>query len=185
MESRFQKGLLLFWYFLKGMSFAFTGGMVAMPMIEKDIVDRKHWMTKEEFWSYPPIGQTLPGVISVHNSIMIGNHIAGWPGALGAVLGVITPAFGSMFLVSVLFTALVNNPYVFGAIRGIRAISVALMFSTSISLAQNCDRTLLTGVIIVLSLCLRLFFGVSAFVTILLCGAVGIVNVYAEKEKAQ
>ena len=93
MDNTARKNLFIFWTFFKGMMFAFTNGAAALPTIERGIVDRKGWLTHEEFWTYPALGQALPGVISIHNAILIGNRVAGPTGAFSALIGVIIPAF--------------------------------------------------------------------------------------------
>ena len=103
MESKTQKGLYLFQLFFKSMMFAFTSGMAAIPSIERGIVDKKKWLSHEEFWTYPVLGQSLPGVISIHNSILLGNRIAGPFGAFMALMGVITPPFVCMLGIAMLF----------------------------------------------------------------------------------
>ena len=136
-ESRLQRGLFLFWTFFKGMMFAFTGGMAAIPVVEKDLVERKKWLTDKEFWTFPAIGQSLPGVIGIHNSILIGNRIAGLFGSFMAALGVITPAFVCMLIIAALFQTVVNNPYIQGMIRGIRAIAVAIILGNAVRLLKT------------------------------------------------
>lgn len=185
MENRTQKGLSLFWIFFKGMMFAFTSGMAAIPTIEKGIVDQKGWLTHEEFWTYPVLGQSLPGVISIHNSILLGNRIAGPFGAAMALLGVILPAFVCMLGIAALFRSFVDNPYIQGMIRGIRVISVALILGNGIRLLTTVRRDLLSLILVIAAVVLPLFFGFSAFWTIILCGIAGIISIYADPAAAK
>ena len=185
MENRTQKGLSLFWIFFKGMMFAFTSGMAAIPTIEKGIVDQKGWLTHEEFWTYPVLGQSLPGVISIHNSILLGNRIAGPFGAAMALLGVILPAFVCMLGIAALFRSFVDNPYIQGMIRGIRVISVALILGNGIRLLTTVRRDLLSLILVIAAVVLPLFFGFSAFWTIILCGIAGIISIYIDPAAAK
>ena len=185
MENRTQKGLSLFWIFFKGMMFAFTSGMAAIPTIEKGIVDQKGWLTHEEFWTYPVLGQSLPGVISIHNSILLGNRIAGPFGAAMALLGVILPAFVCMLGIAALFRSFVDNPYIQGMIRGIRVISVALILGNGIRLLTTVRKDLLSLILVVAAVVLPLFFGFSAFWTIILCGIAGIISIYIDPAAAK
>ena len=178
MESNISKGLFLFLTFFKGMMFAFTGGMAAIPIVEKDIVDRKKWLSEKEFWTYPALGQSLPGVIGLHNSILIGNRIAGPFGSFMAALGVITPAFVCMLVIAALFQTLVDNPYIRGAIRGIRTIAVAIILGNAVRLLRTTPRELFSVVLAVCAASAPLFFGVSAFWTIITCGVIGIISVF-------
>ena len=177
MESTTRKGFYLFRLFFKSMMFAFTSGMAAIPSIERGIVEKKKWLSHEEFWTYPVLGQSLPGVISIHNSILLGNRIAGPFGAFMALMGVITPPFVCMLGIAMLFQTLVDNPYIQGMIRGIRVISVVLIFGNGIRLLSTVRHDLLTVVLVIIAAAAPLFFNFSAFWTIVICGTIGIISV--------
>ena len=177
MESTTRKGFYLFRLFFKSMMFAFTSGMAAIPSIERVIVEKKKWLSHEEFWTYPVLGQSLPGVISIHNSILLGNRIAGPFGAFMALMGVITPPFVCMLGIAMLFQTLVDNPYIQGMIRGIRVISIVLIFGNGIRLLSTVRHDLLTVVLVVIAAAAPLFFNFSAFWTIVICGTIGIISV--------
>lgn len=177
MDNRVQKGFSLFWIFFRGMLFAFTNGMAAIPSIERAIVDRKKWLTDEEFWIYPVLGQSLPGVISIHNSILIGHRIAGPFGAFMAAIGVLMPAFFCMLALAVLFQTLVDNPYVQGAIRGIRVISVVIILGNAVRLLQTIPRQTFSVILILVGVLVPLLGNFSAFWTIIGCGMAGIISV--------
>ena len=183
-ESNFKKGLFLFWSFMKGMCFAFTGGMTSLPIVEKDVVDRKHWISKEEFWSFPVISQSLPGVISIHNAMMIGNAIAGPAGSIGAVLGVIFPAFFSMLIAAMLFQNLSGNPYVQGVIRGIRIVAIAIISGVAVFLVKS-KRGVFSVVILIAAIAASLFFNVGALTVIIIAGALGIAAEFIDPQAPQ
>ena len=172
-----KKGSILFGIFFKGMMFAFTNGAAALPTIERSIVDKRKWLTDEEFWTYPVLGQSLPGVVSIHNSILIGNRIAGPFGAFMAALGVVLPAFLSMLLVAAVFQTFVDDPYVHGAIRGIRIISVVIIFGNAVRLLRNVPRQAFPIILVMTALLVPLLSGFSAFWTIIVCGIAGIISV--------
>ncbi|MBR6088997.1 MAG: chromate transporter [Anaerolineaceae bacterium] len=177
MENTAQKSLFLFLTFFKGMMFAFTNGAAALPTVERGIVDKKHWLTHEEFWTYPVLAQTLPGVISIHNAILIGNRIAGPWGAVAALVGVILPAFVCMLGIAALFQTLSENQYIQGAIRGIRVISIAIILGNAVKILRNVPRQGFTVILILLTILIPLFSDIRAFTTILACGAAGIISV--------
>ena len=177
MESNLQKSLYLFGLFFKGMMFAFTSGTAALPTIEKGIVDKKKWLTREEFWTYPVMSQSLPGVISIHNGILIGNRIAGPLGAFMALMGVITPPFVCMLVIASLFQTVVDNPYIQGAIKGIRVISAALILGNAVRLLSTVQRDTFSVILVIIAVLVPLIFGFSAFWTIICCGAAGVISV--------
>ena len=178
MESTAQKAVYLFWLHFKAMMFAFTSGMAAIPTIERGIVDKKKWLSHEEFWTYPVLGQSLPGVISIHNSILIGNRIAGPLGAFMALLGVITPPFVCMLAIGALFQTFVDNPYIRGAIRGIRVISAAIILGNAVRLLSTVPRDAFSYILVVIAVSIPLLFGFSAFWTIITCGTAGVISVF-------
>ena len=184
MEDTTRKGFYLFRLFFKSMMFAFTSGMAAIPAIERGIVEKKKWLTHEEFWTYPALGQSLPGVISIHNAILLGNRIAGPFGAFMALMGVITPPFVCMLGIAILFQSLVDNPYIQGMIRGIRVISIALILGSGIRLLSTVRHDALTIILVLTAVTLPLFFNFSAFWTIIICGTAGIISVLAESSRA-
>ena len=177
MDTAVQKGFILFGIFFKGMLFAFTNGMAALPTIERSIVDKRKWLTDEEFWTYPVLGQSLPGVVSIHNSILIGNRIAGPFGAFMSALGVVLPAVLTMLLAAAVFQAFADDPYVHGAIRGIRIISVVIIFSNAVRLLRNVPRQAFSIILVMAALLVPLLSGFSAFRTIIICGVAGIISV--------
>lgn len=177
MESTKHKCLFLFWTFFKAMMFAFTNGAVALPAIERGIVDKKGWLTHEEFWTYPVLGQTLPGVISIHNAILIGNRIAGPAGAFSALMGVIIPAFVCMLGIAALFQAYVDDPYIQGAIRGIRVVSVAIILGNAVRLLKTVPKQAFSIVMVLAAVFIPLMTGFGAFRTIIGCGIAGILSI--------
>ena len=177
MESTEHKCLFLFLTFFKAMMFAFTNGAVALPAIERGIVDKKHWLTHEEFWTYPVLGQTLPGVISIHNAILIGNRIAGAAGAFSALMGVIIPAFACMLGIAALFQAYVDNPFIQGAIRGIRVVSVAIILGNAVRILKTVPKQAFSIVMVLAAVFIPLMTGFDAFRTIIACGIAGILSI--------
>ena len=185
MEERVQKGFILFGIFFRGMMFAFTNGLAALPSIERGIVDKRKWMTNEEFWTYPVLGQSLPGVVSVHNSILIGNRIAGPFGGFMCALGVIMPAFFCMFGIAALFQTLVDNPFVQGAIRGIRVISVVIILENAHRLLRTIPRRAFPAILVMIGILVPLLCDFSAFWTIITCGIAGIISILIEQRGAE
>ena len=177
MESSEHKNLFLFWTFFKAMMFAFTNGTVALPAIERGVVDKKCWLTHEEFWTYPVLGQTLPGVISIHNAILLGNRIAGPAGAFSALMGVIIPAFVCMLGIAALFQAYVDDPFIQGAIRGIRVVSVAIILGNAVRILRTVPKQAFSMVMVLAAVFIPLMTGFGAFRTIIACGFAGILSI--------
>ena len=77
----------LFWTYLKIGTFTLGGGYAMIPLIQREVVDRQHWIDEEEFLNMIALAQAAPGIIAVNSAIFIGWRCGGWRGTAGAVLG--------------------------------------------------------------------------------------------------
>ena len=83
----------LFASFFKIGAFTFGGGWAMISIIEKEIVEKKKWIEKEEFLDLLAIAQSLPGILAVNISVAVGDKIKGKIGSMCAALGTILPSF--------------------------------------------------------------------------------------------
>ena len=98
----------LFFIFAKIGAVTFGGGYAMLPILQREVVDSKHWVKDEELMDYYAIGQCTPGVIAVNVSTFIGNKLAGIPGGIVATLGVITP---SVIFITIISLIVLNTTY--------------------------------------------------------------------------
>ena len=82
----------LFFSFFKTGIFGFGGGQATIPLIQEEVVEKFGWLTEEQFIDYLAMGNTLPGPIATKMSVIIGFDLAGYPGALIALIGMILPS---------------------------------------------------------------------------------------------
>ena len=113
-----------------------------IPLIEEEVVNRKQWLTKEDFLDLMAISQTLPGVFAVNFSIYIGHRLRGLKGSLALTTGTILPSFLIILLVAMFFTHFSDNHVVEAIFKGIRPAIVALIAAPCISLARSAHITL-------------------------------------------
>ena len=86
-EDNFMKQLFdLFFTFVRIGGLTFGGGYAMLPMLQKEVVDKKKWASEEELMDYYAIGQCTPGVIAVNTATFIGYKISGISGAVSATL---------------------------------------------------------------------------------------------------
>ena len=95
----------LFLTFAKIGAFTFGGGYAMLPMLQKEVVDKKHWATDEEIMDYYAVGQCTPGVIFVNTATFIGYYQKGIIGGIIATLGVVFP---SIVIISLIASILQN-----------------------------------------------------------------------------
>jgi chromate transporter len=117
--------------FFKVGLFTFGGGLSMFPMLEREVIARRKWCTKEEILDYYAVGQCTPGIIAVDVSTFIGYRMKKTLGAVTAPLGVITPGLIVMVLLSTVLRFLTAYPAMQSAFVGIR-VAVCAMITASV-----------------------------------------------------
>lgn len=168
--------LQLFITFLKVGTFTFGGGLVMLPVIRREVVSLKCWMTDQEIVDCFAIAQSLPGVLAVNASIYIGNKVKGFAGAVAATLGVTLPAFVSIILVLIFLKNFSGNVYVQGAFEGIKAATVGLILVTAFSMGKLILKDKLAYLIATVSLIFIVVFQISAVWAIVFGGLAGLIS---------
>ena len=98
-----------------------------LPLIQREVVDRKRWLDEEEFLNMIALAQAAPGLIAVNSAIFIGWRIGGWRGVCGAVLGAVLPSFLIILAIAMVFSDWKEQPAVEAVFKGIRPAVVALI----------------------------------------------------------
>ena len=112
-----------------------------LPLIEREVVDRRHWIDEEEFLNMIALAQAAPGLIAVNSAIFIGWRIGGWRGVCGAVLGAVLPSFLIILAIAMVFSEWKDQPAVEAVFRGIRPAVVALIAAPLVKLARSAMKT--------------------------------------------
>ena len=139
--------LQLFWTYLKIGTFTIGGGYVMLSMIEREIVDRKGWVDREEFLNMIALAQAAPGLIAVNSAIFIGWRIGGWRGVIATVLGAVLPSFFIILAIAMLFQDYKDYPTVEAIFKGIRPAVVALIAAPLCKMAKSAKITWTTALI--------------------------------------
>lgn len=129
--------LQLFLTYLKIGTFTLGGGYAMLPLIQREIVERKHWISEEEFVNMIALAQAAPGLIAVNSAIFIGWRCGGWKGVLGAVLGAVLPSFVIILTIAMIFSEWKNYPAVEAIFKGIRPAVVALIVAPLVGMAKR------------------------------------------------
>ncbi len=167
--------LKLFLTFLKIGLFMFGGGYAAIPLVQKEIIEMRNWVTPKEFIDILAIAEMTPGPIAVNSATFIGYKLAGFWGALSATIGVVLPAFLVILIVAAFFYTFSAHPQVKAAFMGIQPAVIGLIASALFSLAKGgmiVDwKTSVTAILVFLAV---LFLRIHPIWLILLCGMLGI-----------
>lgn len=165
----------LFWSFFRIGSVTFGGGYAMLPIIQKEVIEGRGWITNEEVMDYYAVAQCLPGVIAVNTSLFIGNRVSGKAGGLAAALGVVTPSVLIITLIAAFIQNFIDYPAVQHAFYGIRIVVCALITQAILKLWKTAIRDLFGLVVYLAVLLLSLFVGAPAAVLVALALAAGIV----------
>lgn len=127
----------IFVSFFKIGMFTFGGGYAMIPLIQREVIDNRHWVGKEEFLDLLTLAQSVPGPISLNTSVFVGYKVRGLRGAASALLGAILPSFAIILIIALFFADVRHNPVVDAAFKGMRPAVVALIIGPVISLARG------------------------------------------------
>ena len=100
-----------------------------IPIIQREVIDNRGWIAREEFYDLLTLAQSAPGPISLNTAVFVGYKMYGYRGALAALLGIVLPSFLILLFVAIFFTQIRHNAIVDAAFKGMRPVVVALMFA--------------------------------------------------------
>ncbi len=161
----------LFLTFAKVGVCTFGGGYAMLPILQREIVEKKQWATEDELADYYAVGQCTPGVIAVNTATFVGTNRAGVSGGIIASLGVVFPSVVIILVIAAFLQNFMHIQWVQHAFGGIRAGVVALILSSVIKLFKGAVKDVATGIIYAVALVLAV---VGSFVP-MPAGAVGVV----------
>ena len=109
-----------------------------ISLIEREVVENRKWIGREEFLDLLAVAQSLPGILAVNISVAVGDRLRGVKGSIAAALGTIMPCFLIILAIAVFLTPEViqNNHVVSAVFRGIRPAVVALIIAPVITTAK-------------------------------------------------
>lgn len=130
-----RKYLELFSVFFRIGIFTLGGGYAMIPLIQREVVEKKRWLAANEFLDTLAIAQSLPGPIAVNTGVFVGFKKHGLAGAVFGLLGVIAPSFICMVIIAAFFVGIKDNPTVAAIFTGIRPAVAALIAASVYTLA--------------------------------------------------
>lgn len=191
-ESKIYQILILFITFLKVGAFTFGGGYAMIPIIQKEVVEKRKWATSGEILDILAISESTPGPISVNAATYVGFKVAGFWGSFFATLGLIIPSFIIIYIISLFYKTFMSWSIVEAAFKGISVGVIILLFMAVLKLRKAVPNSLLSITIfaIVLAgvLALNIFQIKIPFITLaiialgLLIGVISTLLTRKEKE---
>ncbi|MDR1180057.1 MAG: chromate transporter [Spirochaetales bacterium] len=156
-------------------TFTIGGGLAMLPLMEREFVEVRGWVTQEEIVDIFAVAQSLPGVIAINTSLCIGYKVGGVPGAFAAALGMILPSFFCILAIAVFFINMQNNTLLQKAFTGVRAGVTALILLAAIKLGKSILRNPPAWILGSLAFLALVVFNINAIPVIFACGLAGLV----------
>lgn len=145
-----KKYLSLAWTMFKIGLFTFGGGYGMLSLLEHEFVEKKQWITAEDFLDMVALAESTPGPIAINSATYLGYKRGGALGSAVATISVCIPSFTIIFLISLFFDRFLTLPYVHSAFRGIQACVVFLILSAGVKMFKKLKKTPLAILLLVL-----------------------------------
>ena len=127
----------LFWTFAKIGVCTFGGGYAMLSILQRELVEKRHWASEEELSDYFAIGQCTPGIIAVNTATFVGHKLKGAAGGVAATLSLVFPCLVIIMLIAAFLQNFAHLPVVVHAFNGVRACVCALILSSVLKLRKS------------------------------------------------
>jgi chromate transporter len=151
----------------------FGGGYAMLPILQREIVNKRHWATDEELADYYAIGQCTPGVIAVNTATFVGSKQAVALGGIVATLGIVFPSLVIITVIAAFLRNFAHIPAVIHAFGGIRACVCVLILNAVLKLKKSSVIDLPTTVIFAATFLLSTLFNLSPAWIVVAAGVLG------------
>lgn len=166
----------LFVTFAKMGAITFGGGYAMLPIIQKEVVEKKKWATNDEVVDYYAVGQCTPGVIAVNTATFIGYRLKGIAGGIVATLGVVFPSLVIIMVIAAFLKNFADFEIVKHAFGGIRVAVVALILSSIIKLWKSSIKNYIGVIIAVAAFIVGGILKISPVYIVIAAGIVGVLT---------
>ena len=177
--------LTLFLTFLKIGAFTFGGGYAMISLIQRELVDKRSWITEDDLMEIIAVAESTPGPIAVNSATFVGYRVGGFWGALCSTVGVVLPSFWVIVAISFVLNQFQSLAAVQYAFFGIRAGVVVLLIQALWSMFRQCPKRAVAYVAAA-----AVFVAVAIFdfevLLVIVCAAIfGIVDLAIRKAKTK
>lgn len=152
----------------------FGGGYAMLPILQREVVEKKNWATNEELMDYYAVGQCTPGVIAVNTATFIGNKLKGITGGIVATLGVVFPSLVIITVIAAFISNFAELEIVKQAFNGVRVCVCVLIINALIKLVNKSVIDIYTTAIFVFVTIGSIFTNLSPVVFVIISSILGI-----------
>ena len=175
----------LFLTFFKIGAFTFGGGYAMIPLIQKEAVENKGWVTDDDILEIIAIAESTPGPIAINSATFVGYRTCGFLGAACATLGVVLPSFCIILAISYVLQEFQDLKIVQYAFNGIRAGVLALLFKALWTMYKKSPKGWAAYVVMAAAFLLTAFLKVNVLLVILGCAVFGLITATVADRRAQ
>lgn len=178
-KSNVKKILSLFLTFLKIGTFTFGGGYAMIPLIQREIVQKRKWITDDDILEITAIAESTPGPIAVNTATFVGYRICKFGGAFFSTLGVVLPSFLIIAAISYVLREFLHIKAVRYAFYGIRAGVLALILKALWTMYRQCPAKVISYTIAALAFISVAFFKINVLFVLPACALIGLISSFA------
>ncbi len=153
----------------------FGGGYAMLPIIQREVVEKKGWVTEAEIMDYYAIGQCTPGVIAVNTATFTGRKVKGNLGGIVATLGVITPSMIIITIIAAMIRGFAYFQPVQDALAGIRVCVCVLIFNAVVKMWKKSVIDVVTLILYLVILVASIFFDASPILMVVIAAVAGLI----------
>lgn len=184
MKNKLKQFLELYFAFVKIGAFTFGGGLAMMPVMQRELIEKRGWVSEEELIDYFAIGQSTPGIIAVNVATFVGYKKLGWLGGIIGTLGVVTPSWVIIMLLAGAISSVDKYPLAQRALRGINVAVAALLTSVIVKFTKKTIKNFWNALFMLLAFALIYFFKVQSVWIILSSLIIGcLLTLYKQKKQ--
>lgn len=186
MRGFMRKLFELFAVFFRIGAFTFGGGYAMIPLIQKETVENKKWITDDDILEIVAIAESTPGPIAINAATFVGYKVAGFWGAFFATIGMVVPSFAIILLISYVLRRFNNIKAVQYAFNGIRAGVLALLIKALFTMYKKVGKNALSYIVMAFAFVFTAIVKIKIIYVIILCAVFGLVVSYiAERRSAK
>ena len=171
-----KKLLQIFWTFFKIGAFTFGGGYAMIPLIQREAVENRKWVTDEDILDIVAIAESTPGPIAINSATFVGYRAGGILGSAFATFGVVLPSFVIILALSFVLQQFQDVVAVQYAFRGIQAGVLALLFKALWTMYKKTPKGWVSYVVIGVSFLLTAILKINVIFVIIGCAVFGLVT---------
>ena len=183
-KEYFKRLWLLFATFFKIGAFTFGGGYAMIPLIQREVAEKRKWITDEEILEVVAIAESTPGPIAINSATFVGYKTCGFWGSFVCTLGVVLPSFVIILAISGILELFQDLKAVKYAFMGIRAGVLALIIKALVKMYKACPNGAVSYCVMGLSLILAAFVKIDVIIIVICCAVIGLVSSIVARRRA-